>query len=128
MGVAIAITQKIETNQMKKNKIVLSECGKYRIINVHEIRYIEGFGSYSTIYWEQNKSSISKNLKQIEESLNCNAEFIRIHQSYMVNINQIKDFHIKESQIITSQDEVLPISRGYKKEIIAVFKNQFEWI
>jgi DNA-binding LytR/AlgR family response regulator len=69
---------------MKKTKIVLSECGKYRIINVHEIRYIEGSGSYSTIYWEQNKSQVPKNLKHIEETLNCNAEFIRIHQSYIV--------------------------------------------
>ncbi|MFO7940965.1 MAG: LytTR family DNA-binding domain-containing protein [Bacteroidales bacterium] len=113
---------------MTKNRIIIAESGRYRIIDYREIRYIEGHGSYSTIYWEQNKSSISKNLKQIEETLDCNAQFIRVHQSFMVNINQIKDFQIKESQIITSQDEVLPISRGYKKEIIAVFKNQFEWL
>jgi len=108
--------------------MVIAEDGRYRIIDYREIRYIQGHGSYSTLYWHQNKTIVTRNLKQIEQSIHPNEEFIRIHQSYLININQIQEISITESYLRTTANETLSISRSYKKEVVSRLKAWFQWI
>lgn len=95
-----------------------SEYG-YKLINSDKILYCKADINYTIIKLIDNSSFIiSKTLKKIEELLPNNL-FLRIHKSYLVNINAIKEYNNKEgSFLIISNQERLPISSRKKTEII----------
>lgn len=71
---------------MKKH--LIKQKDKTRIINVNNIIYCSSSGNYSIIHMEGQKPiTVSKCLKKISNELDGN--FIRISQSYLVNIDYI---------------------------------------
>ena len=95
------------------------------LINIQDIIRVEGSGSYSTFFIE-NESSImaSKNLKYYEKLLNSKT-FLRPHQSHLVNLNFIKTLSNKSILYLKNGDEV-PVSRGNKKEITELLDKHFK--
>jgi len=84
------------------------------------IGYIEGSSSYVTYCTTSGKITTTGILKQIEETLNPNV-FVRIHRSFIVNINKIDRI---SSQEVVVRNKELPLSRKYKKEVLEIFKKQ----
>jgi two-component system LytT family response regulator len=83
-----ALTQNIQTPNIKK--IVIPVSTGFEILNVKDIIYIKAEGSYTKIYLKNNISyTMSKNLKYFESVFETNISFVRIHRSYLVNINFI---------------------------------------
>lgn len=110
------------------NKIIISEKGKHIIIAYSEISYIQGHGSFCEIYGNNSKSIVSKNLKYIEKVLDKDI-FIRIHQSYIINIYSIRNFCLNGKSSITTLDNItLSVSRNYKEKLRLMLKNKFNWI
>jgi DNA-binding LytR/AlgR family response regulator len=84
------------------------------------IGYIEGSSSYVTYCTISGKITTTGILKQVEETLNPNV-FVRIHRSFIVNINKIDKI---SSQEVVIRNTELPLSRKYKKGVLEIFKNQ----
>jgi len=75
---------------------------------------VDGKYAYAKI---GNKSfPLSISLKDLEEKLG-QREFIRVHQSYMVNIKKIEAVNPIKN-IITVRGKELPIGRSYKKNLL----------
>lgn len=81
------------------------------------VDYIEGSSSYVTYITSEGKITTTGILKQVEEKLNPKV-FIRIHRSYLVNINKISKL---SSQDVVIKNEKLPLSRKYRKEVTSIF-------
>jgi two-component system LytT family response regulator len=77
----------------------------------NDILYIEGLKDYVTIHTRQQKITTLQRMKHLEEQLPADA-FIRIHNSFIVNIKAIDSIHKNEVQI---GQALLPISDSYRK-------------
>lgn len=100
----------------RQNRIVVKDKDNIRIIPVEDIRYIEANDDYVMIYTEAKKHLKKATMQLLEKSLNPN-QFIRVHRSYLININQLSKIepYGKNNHIgILRQGAKIPISRsGY---------------
>ena len=91
----------------------------YRIVSVRisSIRYIEAMSEYLKIWTEgQQKPIITLlSMKKLEERLPSN--FMRIHRSYIVNLNKIQE--VNKNRIFLDSQTELPIGDLYKEEFQA---------
>lgn len=79
-------------------------------IKLDEINYIQSWGNYLKFFLKNNDIKIArKTISTIEENL-PDASFLRIHKSYIVNINYVKA--ITGNQIHIA-DQKLPIGKSY---------------
>lgn len=103
------------------NKLTLSYEGGKSIIDWNDILYIKGNDNISTIYLSKNrKITISKTLKYFEDLLDAN--FIRIHKSYILNVKFASRIITKEVHFIELEDGTqLPISRRNYSKVNEVF-------
>ena len=100
------------------NRIVVKANHKIHIIPTDQIRYIEAQDDYVMIYSELGKYLKQKTLKSLDNRLDNN-KFIRIHRSYILNLNFLKQLELfgKGSyKVITKDGTKLPVSKsGYAK-------------
>lgn len=107
-----------ETLHSKKaERISLSANDGYHIVWVKDIIYCSASGNYTTFHIVNNKQIvISKILKEYENLLPANT-FLRVHQSYLVNMNYIERFTKDQILILQNGAEVMVASRK-KDEVI----------
>jgi DNA-binding LytR/AlgR family response regulator len=80
-----------------------------------EVCYIESLGDYLKIHFEEKYILTRQTLSSIEVQL-PSKEFMRIHRSFIINTYSIHSFTNEQIEINGQQ---LPISRGYKKDVLA---------
>jgi len=83
-------------------------------INFSEIIYIESLSDYVKIHLEDKKIVTRETISNIEAKL-PQKDFMRIHRSYILAISKIDSF---TNEFIEVGKKALPISRGYKKEVL----------
>lgn len=89
---------------------------EYRLIKIllAEIEYIESMEDYVKIHHGKDKPTITlMTLKKLIQML-PEGQFIRIHRSYIINTNTIKEVHNKKVQLQTIQ---LPIGDSYADQL-----------
>ncbi len=83
------------------------------------ILYIEGLENYVKIYCEQQKQIISfSTMKNMEELLSAH-RFLRIHRSYIINLNKVNAVQSNTFKIGAAE---LPIGKSYRKPVSDVLK------
>jgi DNA-binding LytR/AlgR family response regulator len=87
----------------------------YERVVKNEILYIEALGDYVQLYTANKRFVMNGTLKNAVEQLE-NDDFLRIHRSYLVNLNKIDK--IDDSTVVI-QGKVIPIGRSFKKEFLA---------
>ena len=85
-------------------------------IELHQICYIEGLKDYVKIYLEDTVQPVVSliNMKALEEMLPATS-FIRVHRSYIVNLNKIK---VVERNRIVFGKTYIPVSDSYKDKFM----------
>jgi two-component system, LytTR family, response regulator len=97
---------------VQTNMISISHTEGTSIVNQNDIVYLEADDYLTKFYLTNHKKIIvSKNIKYYEELLSKNL-FIRIHKSFMININFIDSYSKQDGGLVTLKyPVVLPISR-----------------
>lgn len=90
---------------------------KFYKINFRDIKYIEGQKAYVTFHTEKKRITALASLKELEEAL-PKKQFLRVHKSYIVSINEIQSL---EGNILEINDVKLPVGKIYKDEVLKVF-------
>ena len=85
-------------------------------IELNNILYAESLGNYVSIYTEDKKIIAYLTMKSLELQLPLN-EFIKIHQSYLVNSSKIDAIEGNEIKIGSRS---LPISRNYREMVMKI--------
>lgn len=102
------------------DRVVVKDRHKIHIITVDQIRYIESLDDYVMIYTHDGRHMKQKTMKYFETNLDPK-NFIRIHRSYIVQVDNIAEIqqYEKESYIVILKDNnktKLKVSKtGYKK-------------
>jgi two-component system, LytTR family, response regulator len=92
-------------------------------VEIDNIIYCQSEGNYVTLFLSNGKSLlITRGLKDIEELLETKP-FFRIHNSYLINLNCIEQYHRGEGgHVVLSNTTVLPVSKSKKDVFLEIFK------
>jgi len=93
--------------------------GKMLKINFNDVDYIEGLNNYIVIHTPPNSHIIYLTMKEIEAGLPPEI-FIRIHKSYIVNINKVT---LMEGNKIMIDKLIFPIGSSYKEKLLKKINN-----
>ena len=97
----------------------------YRVVKVtvDDIRYIEGMSEYLKVWVEGEAKPIITLLamKKLEERLP--AHFMRIHRSYIVNLNKIQE--VNKNRVILDAQTNLPVGELYKEAFQNYLQSRF---
>lgn len=102
------------------DRVVVKDRHKIHIITVDKIRYIESLDDYVMIYTTDGRHMKQKTMKYFETYLDPK-NFIRIHRSYIVQVDNIAEIqqYEKEAYVVILKDKDktrLKVSKtGYKK-------------
>jgi len=99
-------------------KITFNTDGKLVFLESDEIIYAESDGNYSTIYLvDGQKIVLTRKLKEVNELLPQDS-FFRIHNSYIINLNKIKEFLKTDGYVILKPNHKIPVSRQKKSDFL----------
>ena len=96
-----------------------------KLIKIHfnEILYIEGLKDYVIIKKEKGRVIALQTMKSLESKLPSNT-FMRVHRSYIVNIDKIKAIVGNSIELIEGgQVKHIPIGKNYKDDLIAIVES-----
>lgn len=112
----------LKFNQTSKTKkITIHTDGKLVFLAPEDIFYIASDGNYATLFLKENKKIVvTKKLKEIMGLL-PEKEFFRIHNSYIVNLNKIKEFLKSDGYVVLENNDKIPVSRQRKSEFLEKF-------
>lgn len=103
-------------------KITINTDGKMIFLPSEDIVFVESDGNYSTIYLTGNhKKVVTKKLKEIDELLPTSS-FFRIHNSYIINLNKIKEFLKTEGYVVMQSNHRIPVARQRKSDFLGKFE------
>ena len=75
---------------------------------------VEAKGDYINIKTEDKTYTVHSTLKKIEEKLSM-SNFLKVHRSFIININKIVD--IENNSVLIKRD-VIPVSRSNRPELM----------
>ncbi len=107
--------------KFNKRKITISTDGKLIFLEESEILFVESDGNYCSIHTTNNKKIvITKKLKEVNLLL-PEDDFFRIHNSYIINLNKIKEFLKADGYVVLENYHKIPVSRQKKSDFLDKF-------
>ena len=107
----------------KQKKIALSVADKIEFVEIGSIIRCESESNYTTFYLKSGeKLIVSKTLKEFDELL-APYHFLRVHQSHLINLDEIKSFIKSDGGYIRMKDGAsVSISRQRRNYVMEVLK------
>ena len=119
--VAISNFQKnktLETDQadfFNNNHLFIKANSRLIRIEDDEILFIEAKGDYALFKTKEKGYIVHTTLKNVMEKMNPQ-RFLKVHRSYVINLDKIKDIEDSSIQI---EDKIIPVSRQHKPELMS---------
>jgi two-component system LytT family response regulator len=105
-----------------KGKITIPLQNGFEVLDVDDILFCKADNNYTEIYLTNSKKLVSKTLKYFEIALK-EYTFSRIHKSYLVNINAIKQYKKgKGGSVLLSNGKEILVSASQKSNLLSYFK------
>lgn len=112
------VLEEVSRNPLQQNRVVVKTGTKVKIIPLHEIRYFEADDDYVKVVTGDGQYLKNKTMQYYESTLDPH-QFVRVHRSYIIHINQITriDPYQKENHLAILRDgKQIPVSKtGYVK-------------
>lgn len=96
------------------DSIYYKEDQVFKRVELDHVNWVEAAGDYVTISTDEKNHLAHTTMKQIELHL-PNHIFTRIHRSYIVNTNKIKNF---DKEFCVINQKMIPIGKSYRKELM----------
>jgi len=110
--------------QAGSKKIALPTLNGLQVVSLKEIVRCQADANYTTFFFAREKKMIvTKTLKDFEELLN-EYDFIRVHNSHLINLNHVTKYTKGEGGIVTLSDGAeVDVSRRKKEEFLQRLTN-----
>ncbi|MFT5617009.1 MAG: two-component system LytT family response regulator [Arenicella sp.] len=117
------LANQLQQKEDLPKKIVLKTLHEMFFVDMREIEYCKGEGSYTKFYLSENQQiMVSKPLKEYEDLL-PSPQFLRTHKSYLVNTDLVKSFNQDGFVVLESKVEV-PVSVRKKESVLQVLSQK----
>lgn len=101
--------------------ICIKSYSDYQFVSLQDIAYLKADNNTTDIQLYNGKTvNAYKTLKHFEDTLPF--YFLRIHKSYIVNINHVSRIHFSKSKCYLNYNEILPFSLTYRDNIDAIIR------
>jgi DNA-binding LytR/AlgR family response regulator len=104
------------TGALPSSYIFIKSEKRIEKIELNDILYAESVGNYVSVYTENKRIVAYLTMKSLESQLPGD-DFIKIHQSYLVNCSKIEAIEGNEIKI---GNKSLPMSRNYRDTVMKV--------
>ncbi|WP_044200887.1 LytTR family DNA-binding domain-containing protein [Flammeovirga sp. OC4] len=116
---ALKTTNSIDFKKVMSDNLFIRADRKHHKISFTEILYIESQADYLIIYGNNDtKWKTKETLSAIETKLP--STFIRIHRSFIVNMEHVKAFN---RELVEIAGEELPVSKSFRDVVVQFFEN-----
>lgn len=107
----------------KKKRLALSVADKIEFIEISDIIRCEADNNYTTFYLKSgDKLIVSRTLKEYDELLTP-YNFLRVHQSHLINLDEIKSFIKNDGGYLVMNDgSSVSISRQRRNEVMEILR------
>jgi two-component system, LytTR family, response regulator len=104
-------------------KIAVPTAEGFELISATDVIYFEAESNYTHIFLKnKNKIIACRTLKKIEEQIQDYNFFVRVHNSYMVNLNEVVRYVRGEGgYLIMSDNSSINVSRNRKDALLKFF-------
>ena len=99
-------------NEDAEHIFIKSKLKKLKVFT-SKIKWVEAFGDYIKVVTEEESHLVLSTMKAFEKDL-PSERFVRVHKSYIVNIDKIDKFNSKFAEIGNSK---IPLSRNKKEDL-----------
>jgi two-component system LytT family response regulator len=105
------------------NKIAVPTTEGFELIPADQVVYCEANDNYTYLFLKnKNKIIACRTLKEMEEQLLDFNFFIRVHHSYMVNLNEVTKYIRGEGgYLVMSEGSTVNVSRSRKESLLKLF-------
>ncbi|MDF1699081.1 MAG: LytTR family DNA-binding domain-containing protein [Saprospiraceae bacterium] len=119
----VKLFDSLKIQQPQLNKIAIPTMEGLELIKVESIIRCSSEGNYTRIYLLNDETIlVSKTLKQIENQLSAYSQFVRVHNSHMVNLLFVKRYQKgKGGSLIMDDLSMVPVSRARKEFLLDQF-------
>jgi two-component system LytT family response regulator len=104
-------------------KIAIPTLEGFELVPVEQIIFCEADDNYTHLLLKGKKEVIaSRTLKEVEEQLRDFSSFVRVHHSFMVNINEVTKYVRGEGgYLMMSDGSTVNVSRSRKEALLKYF-------
>lgn len=108
----------LKENLNHPKKIALNTVDKIHIVDIEEVIRLESNINYTRFFFKDGtKLLVTKTLKEFDKMLSDH-QFIRIHQSHLVNANFIKEFLKQNGEVTLKDGTKIPVSTRKKSTLM----------
>jgi len=107
-----------KVNEDEEHIFVKSNLKKRKVV-LNDIKWIEALGDYIKLVTDEANIVILSTMKSFERQL-PEDKFLRIHKSYIVNLEKVEKFNSKNVEVAGRQ---IPLSRNKKTELVEALNN-----
>ncbi|WP_428225750.1 LytR/AlgR family response regulator transcription factor [Flavobacterium sp.] len=122
-----AVKRAMDLHMLRKDSNGMEEEGEHIFIKSNlkklkiytaKIKWIEAYGDYVKIVTEDDNHLVLSTMKSFEQDLS-KEKFIRVHKSFIINVDKIEKFNSKFAEIGVTK---IPLSRNKKEELMRVLE------
>ena len=109
-------------------KLCIPSVKGLQMVNISDIIYCEGSNNYTNIYFKNRPFICSSKLIHEYESLLEDSNFVRVHKSYLVNLEHVKEYIRGEGgSVLLSNEKYIEVSRRKKEHLMTRLKDFFKF-
>lgn len=105
----------VNGNEVKNDHIFIKVDGKHVRLQLSDVRMITSMRDYVIFQLDSERYIVHSTLKSIEEKLQDDSRFYKVHRSYIVNVNHIVDM---DDRSVVIGEKVIPISRSNRQSFM----------
>lgn len=113
-------TPTVNAEETDSNLFVRSG-GKWVKLDITQIWLVEGLKDYLKVWVGENRLVIHQTMKNFEEQVRMYPSMMRVHKSYIVNLNHVDEVDSTQLKI---KDQIIPIGNTYKDEVLKRFRGR----
>lgn len=117
---ALKAQERFAVNETKEDAyFFVKSSGQQHRINFEDILYVESIKDYVNIKTPTQEYIVLDTLKSMEQQL-PESFFARIHKSFIINLNQIKNLGSKKVTLVSEHE--VPIGESYRMNLLTKIK------
>lgn len=101
-----------------ENMIFVKTEGKLVRIDLAQLWFVEGLKDYVKLWTAQGKIIVHSTMKNFEDNLSQYRNFLRVHKSYIVNMEFISEI---DGNTIRVKDQSITIGSTYRDDVFRLF-------
>lgn len=117
------LLQEIKRSMVRHlERFVIKRDGRLRMIPCNQVDFLQAEGKYVRLHIGNQSHLIRVPISYLEDQLNPK-HFVRIHRSYIVNIERISELQLSfhgDYKVLLNNGEALTLSRGYREKVSRV--------